>query len=284
MSSCSSIFVKGVSVPASVPAHKRIRGGVYLDTDTDFQFRLSRALEELTDLSKIKTDGALGFSLPSTPINDLILRRFILPSVADSYSQEINVFVFVGSRTLPMEQLFVLGYKGGVYECEMRMGDDHWLVGAKDLKLKDIDLGDEFVYDYQNMIPFNNLGAYTDGTQGVRFPIAFFGAWAGASGRFTTATTNFRPFYSFLWMLQKGFCKLGWQFRSPVFESDWGRRLICYLMDKDYATNAANIEEKLFSAVDPIQFVSIQSGDILKWVFPTEIFDNGGHYDNTNGN
>ena len=218
MSSCSSIFVKGVSVPASVPAHKRIRGGVYLDTDTDFQFRLSRALEELTDLSKIKTDGALGFSLPSTPINDLILRRFILPSVADSYSQEINVFVFVGSRTLPMEQLFVLGYKGGQYECEIRMGEDHWVVGAKDLKLYDIDLGEEFVYDYQNMIPYNNLGAYTDGTQGLRFPAAFYGKWAGYQNKFTVDTLSFRPFYALLWVLRKGFCKIGWSFRSPVFD------------------------------------------------------------------
>lgn len=283
MSNCSSIFVKGISVPASVPAHKRTRGGVYLDTDTDFQFRLSRVLEELSDLSKIKVDGALGFSLPSTPLNDLILRPFILPSVADSYSRALNVFVFVGSRTLQMEQMFVLGYKGGQYECEIRMGEEHWIVGAKDLKLKDIDLGDEFVYDYQNMIPYNNLGGYTDGTQGVRFPAAFYGKWASNQDRFTIDTLSFRPFYSLLWMLQKGFCNLGWSFRSPVFESDWGRRLICYLMDKDYTSKAVNLDEKLFSAVSPTQSITIQSGTIINWVFQNEILDNGGHYNNATG-
>jgi len=32
-------------------------------------------------------------------------------------------------------------------------------------------------------------------------------------------------------VLQKGFCLIGWKFRSPVLESDWGRHLLTYVLE-----------------------------------------------------
>ena len=67
-----------------------INDGVFVfDTDDDFDLRLTKNLEELTDIYKIKVDGILGFDLPATPKNNLVLRRYIDPH--GTISNKINV-------------------------------------------------------------------------------------------------------------------------------------------------------------------------------------------------
>ena len=41
---------------------------------------------------------------------------------------------------------------------------------------------------------------------------------------------DFLPWIHLLKILEVGFCKIGWKFRSPILETDWGRRLITYIL------------------------------------------------------
>jgi hypothetical protein len=273
--------VHSSSINAGVPPHRRFEGGIYLDLDNDFQIRLSKVLEELFDIGKIRVEGVLGFSIPSTPTNDLVLRPYVLPTRAGG-GTPINVYISIGSRIVPNTRLYIVGYRNGEYDCELRPSDEHWIVGAKDLKLKDIDLGDTFTVGAASLQAFNALGGYVDGTQGARFPLAFYGAWHGKeTGRISPV--NYRPFLSLLWVLQKGACALGWTFRSPVFESDWGRRLIGYMISGDFFTDKAALEERKFSAIRSSALSGYVSSTDVKIVFDVETFDNGGHYNNATG-
>lgn len=282
MSCCVSILVHNSSLNAGIPPAQRVSNGLYLDLDSDFQLRLSKVLEELFDINKIRVDGVLGFGIPSTPTNDLVLRQYVLPTRV-GVAPPLNVYIYIGSRILPNTELHVVGYKNGEYDCELRPSGTHWVVGAKNLKLKDIDLGDPFVVGATTLQNFNGLGGYVDGTQGARFPLAFYGAWHGKqTGKISPV--NYRPFLSLLWVLQKGACALGWTFRSPVFESDWGRRLIGYMVSDEFFTDKTLLVERRFSARRTFVDSPVSLFPSASWHFGSpirfsdELFDNGGHF------
>jgi hypothetical protein len=232
-----------------------INDGVFVfDTDDDFDLRLTKNLEELTDIYKIKVDGILGFDLPATPKNNLVLRRYIDPH--GTISNKINVQVWVNdSKTLRFTDLYVIGYRNKSYQCEIRTGLEHWIIAAKDLKLNEIDLnnGNKIAYTEAFINQQNALDEYTDGSIGIRFPLVNYGRFVSAN---TITAQDFRPFVSELWLLQRAFCQIGWKFRSTVLESDFGRRNIAYLLDKDYGFD----ENKLSLLRANIQRTTAQNG------------------------
>jgi hypothetical protein len=255
-----------------------INDGVFVfDTDDDFDLRLTKNLEELTDIYKIKVDGILGFDLPATPKNNLVLRRYIDPH--GTISNKINVQVWVNdSKTLRFTDLYVIGYRNKSYQCEIRTGLEHWIIAAKDLKLNEIDLnnGNKIAYTEAFINQQNALDEYTDGSIGIRFPLVNYGRFVSAN---TITAQDFRPFVSELWLLQRAFCQIGWKFRSTVLESDFGRRNIAYLLDKDYGFD----ENKLSLLRANIQRTTAQNGttnngDVVEY---KNVIENAGGYWNT---
>jgi hypothetical protein len=282
--SSQCLSIKVIDTPASVPDWQRINGYAYLDTDDDFNVRASKKLEQL-EIGQIEIESVLGFSLPGGPLNDLILRSHVLPNVIDNNFESIRVVIMAGSRALRQTDLFILGYNAGgnpTYDVEIRTAkEDHWIVGAKDLPFKDINLGGLFTFEEATVVAQNALDEYIDGDIGIRFPIAFFGAWSSKNG---IQLIDFRPQYSLLWLLQQGFCALGWSFRSNAFESEYGRRLITYMLDKNYGQDPNLVASRAFSAslsTDIDMFPPENNAVII--VFDNEIFDTGGNYDETTG-
>jgi len=86
------------------------------------------------------------------------------------------------------------------------------------------------------------MGKYFDGDEGVYFQPAHYGNWEDEAlyddtdnnsntpdvltKRSKMRPSDIRPFFHLLAAYQKSFCSKGWDFNSPVFETNWGRRLI----------------------------------------------------------
>lgn len=267
-------------------------GMIILDTDTNFSLRLTKQLESLSNLNNIKIDGVLGFSLPATPKNDLLLRRYVMPNTADATFDGIDVNIQIGSRRIKQNKLFVLRYAAGQYDIEIRNTIEHWIFGAKNLKLVDLDLGAKFDFTISNIFNYSGTGPeeYLDGGSGLRWPLAFYGGWFGKQRE--PILSDMRPWFSILYLLQKGFCQLGWSFRSTVLESDYGRRLISYLLAEDFGQDAAVLESRKFAAntaVDTAWYYSAVGGGFnvpiaaKKVIFEVETEDIGNNYDPSTG-
>lgn len=265
---------------------------ITLDTDSGFSLRLTKQLEALSNLNNIKIDGVLGFSLPATPKNDLLLRRYVMPNTADATFDGIDVNIQIGSRTVKQNKLFVLRYANKQYDIEIRNTVEHWIFGAKNLKLVDLDLGAKFDFTIANIFNYSSSGpgAYVDGDSGLRFPLAFYGGWFGNQRE--PILSDMRPWFSILYLLQKGYCQLGWKFRSTVLESDYGRRLIAYLLAEDFGQDAGTLESRKFAANTDTStpwFYSAVGGGFnvpiaaKKVIFETETEDIGNNYDNATG-
>jgi hypothetical protein len=282
--SSQCLSIKVIDTPASVPDWQRINGYAYLDTDDDFNVRASKKLEQL-EIGQIEIESVLGFSLPGGPLNDLILRSHVLPNVIDNNFESIRVVIMAGSRALRQTDLFILGYNAGgnpTYDVEIRTAEtDHWIVGAKNLMFEDINLGGLFTFEEATVTAQNALGQYIDGDIGIRFPLVYFGAWSSKNG---IQLIDFRPQYSLLWLLQQGFCALGWSFRSNAFESEYGRRLITYMLDKNYGQDPNLIASRAFNVAlttDIDMFPPENNAIII--IFDNVLSNPGGNYDETTG-
>lgn len=262
---------------------------ITLDTDSGFSLRLTKQLEALSNLNNIKIDGVLGFSLPATPKNDLLLRRYVMPNTADATFDGIDVNIQIGSRTVKQNKLFVLRYANKQYDIEIRNTVEHWIFGAKNLKLVDLDLGAKFDFTIANIFNYSSSGPeeYVDGDSGLRFPLAFYGGWFGKQRE--PISSDMRPWFSILYLLQKGYCQLGWKFRSTVLESDYGRRLIAYLLAEDFGQDAGTLESRKFAAnktTDEIWygvFGPVRIPITKTIIFDNETEDTGNNYDNSTG-
>lgn len=241
-----------VQNPPFVPAmYLEPDGAAYLDIGDDFSLRFSKRLEELTDINTIKTDSVLGFSVPSTPKNDVILGSALSPNRVDNTFTGFPVIIYMGTHIISQKTLFPVQRNSDEYEIEVRNSVQHWAVLAKDLNLNTLKLRDEpFEFTNNNINDTNDLGPYTDGGEILRFPVAYY-------GQFTDkriipplkyiqhiGVSDFRPYFSILGILQKAFCSIGWTFRSSILESDYGRRLITYILDKEFGTDEATADSR----------------------------------------
>ena len=214
-----------------------VHDGELLDTSPDF-LRLTRNVEELTDLAQIKVDGALGFSLPDTEQNRKHLRPLIDPHLKER-ERWLNVEVQAGGHVTDFTRLFVLEYSRGNYEVELRLPETHWTERAKNLLLKDIDIEDiELTED--NVTDSWDNAPYVDGNSPWVFPPAFYGVLM--RGNFL-GIEDFRPWIWDLALLQQGFCQIGWEFRSSILESTAGRSNASYLIDNAYYTESTFTSE-----------------------------------------
>lgn len=238
-------------------------GAAYLDISDDFSLRFSKRLEELTDVNTIKTDSVLGFSVPTTPKNDVILKSALSPNRVDNVFAGFPVILYLGSSVVSQKTLFPIRRSSTEYEIEVRNSIEHWAVLGKDLLLNSLKLReDDFEFTNTNINEINDLGAYEDGEEVFRFPVAYYGQFTDK--RIIPPLVNpqhigvgdFRPYFSILGLLQKAFCSIGWSFRSPILESDYGRRLLTYIINKDYGADeeTANARDLRIELEEDLEF------------------------------
>lgn len=241
-----------ISTYANYLPSKFTENGIFtFDVNDDFDIKISRFLEQLTDINKIKVDGILGFDLPGGR-NDILLKKYVDPHGTAKGFIDVRISAS-DSNELYFYELYVVDYikLTDQYSCELRAGYEHWIKSAKELKLNQINFTDDekVTYSIDSVKEQNLLGKYDNGTLGVRYPLANYGKFTNIDKGLQLQ--DYRPYLSYLWVLQKGFCKLGWKFRSPIFESEFGRRLITYILDKNFGVDDKRIDSfKVLATAD----------------------------------
>lgn len=205
-------------------------GILKLDADSDFQVRTTRKLEELIEFDKISIDQPLDFSIPRSRKNDSELGWYVDPSLNNPAFKPIKCQVVIGGYTLQHSLIHVVSCseKEQRYEVELRNDESHWIFGAKNLKLRSIKNWPLFVINKQNIVDSWGTPRYIDGDIGVQFPLVYHGAWYQTGN---VKIIDFRPWVNRLALLQRAFSDIGWQFKCPYLETNWGRELIDYLID-----------------------------------------------------
>lgn len=249
-------------------------GSVLFDLSNDTKFAESYEAGALSEFDSIKGSGVLGFDLPRSKKNDLILSGYGVPSVigADQYLL-LGVLAFKNGRPIRQNRLRVLQNSDATkaYETELVDSSTFWKDQLSSVRLCDLDLG-SFILSRANLQSnWANDSQYTANSGGVWFPLVHYGNWQfpatyNEDDTIDTTTTStpsdFRPWFHVLYLLEKLFCKIGWKFRSPILETpEWGRRLITYVLANFDGTSG--LEGFEFRAATEESYFNSNSGNAV---------------------
>jgi hypothetical protein len=235
--------IRVVNIPDNTPSEYLTSEGYLLfDLPEGFRFTATKVRNELTDINTLRDEAALPFDIIKTPKNRWIVNKFISPNVVNKIYDPIPVLAYEGSYYFNFDSLFLQGVNDDTfaYTAQLVKASDFWLSAIRKITLNDLDFG-EFEFTKANVeATWDNL-EYIDGDDGFVFPLVDFG---GMPERYFSDTvvpfesqdeTNIgneqlRPFFSLLAIMQKGFCSVGWRFRSPILETSRFRKVWCYLL------------------------------------------------------
>lgn len=232
--------------------------------------------EELTDFNKIQVNESIGVDVPKTPRNDMILSH-VLDHNTFRRKNGILVRAWQGASPLIWNRLFVVKDNSSGYSIELRHGDNHWVVQANRLHLNKLDLG-EFEFSKNNVEDIQeNNDIYLDGDLGIYFPLVNFGS-TYRNGFITPE--DYRVHHYVLNILQKGFCAIGYTFKSPIFESTKWRKVSSYILS---ATYGDFVDKKRFevSFIEDFEFEFLTPQLVL--LFDDVIVDEQNSYEVSSG-
>lgn len=259
-------------------------GYVYLDLKDDFDLRETKQVTELTDSNKLKFTFQLGFDLIDSHKNFSILKKFIHSNITDNTFEQIRVDVVTGSKVLNDNELYVRRTVNGSISGELRLGLEHWAIMSSSLKLNQIE-HDNFTFNKQNIKGFvRNRYPYVDGDSGVWFPVGNYGNLIfdhsnNATNEYIIPIAQFRPYHYVTSLLQKGFCEIGWKFESPLFESNYGRKILTYIINRNYGLEPSRVEMLNARAeVDSSYTMGFQYGSFGRVRFPEIDNDISGNF------
>jgi len=245
-----NIEIQVTNLPPEVSARFEGKTTVDLDLPVDFSLRLSKDVLSLSVLGKIKVEGILGFGLPYTDTNNIVFGAYKTPLTLDNRTVFYTVQVKVDGHGLQFDRLQIKGRddKKSEWEVELSRRPDHWVELSSQLKTNELDFG-SFTMSKTAIIGNWTTpayeGDYTDPNTGQRpyyWPLVDYGGWVdlseapqGSIGRFkAVAVEDFRPWLSWIYILRAGFCRIGWNLESVLFDLDDIRRLWVYDLRPDY--------------------------------------------------
>ena len=198
--------------------------GVFLDLPEDFDIRVTKQLEELTELSKIKQDVALTFDLDFSPINDLLLQKFAYHLRTEDI-EPLEVEIISQDARLPFNLLYCKDVDDTERKYVISIQGGNWLSDLSELRLCDIDLG-TFTYSEANV-----LASWANTSDLVIFPIVDYGR--------TIMTADYtlkdlRPMFNVDKLIKAAFCAIGWNFNCEFYSSSRGSRLYNTLSPDDW--------------------------------------------------
>jgi len=284
----SCIQIRLVDRPSHVgQRHESQDGFLYLDMPDDFDYRQVRRVTELSDIYKLKFDFTIEVDIIPTPRNYAILKNYSNPNVLDpSHLLPVPVHLVSGSHVLEDNDLYVTKCTKKQITVKIRLGLNHWGRKSQSVKLCELDLG-EFTFSCDNILQVvENDYLYQDGNAGIWFPAAVYGTPRSEfdysplgvidinSVRYIFPREFLRPWFHATFMLQKLFCELGYEFCSPLFDSDLGRTIGHYMIDKAFGTSQIS-EETVPPFPDPIETNRVRSldasarllGDTMPYVY-----------------
>lgn len=195
---------------------------VYLDVDSDFNLRLSKAIEEITEVGEISQSASISNSIPVTHRNNACLEQFEANVFIRSVDY-LEVEVRFDGDILPLHKLTVVNWRDREGRIEIELFGTGWVTDLENILLRSLDLG-TFEYTLENVNEtWSNTTAFACPA------LAHYGGWndEGKSGR-----KDLRFWFNLTQLMNKAFCKIGWSFRSPFFQNSIGAQFYGYLSDK----------------------------------------------------
>lgn len=253
MSSCTQIIARGLS-PETIGRLGGIAEAV-LDLPPGFSHRFSKDAERLSSINKIISEGVLSFNLPFSAVNDAVFVDYESPLVLDQTRDFISVSVRIDGHEIAFDRMAVIGRvdKDKQWECQLYRREDHWIELIQEKALNTIDFGDYFYLTKANVESTWDAPAYdgdftpytepgTGFNPAAHFPLLDFGnlvdqtpqAQLESGGWKPVCLEDFRPLLSFVYILKRGFCEIGWTLDGLVFDSEWFRRLWVYILKPDF--------------------------------------------------
>ena len=234
--SCISIFLK--NTPTGLPDQCYDRHGRVRLNLTEVEIEKTKRVEELTEFDNISGSGVLGFKLLDDLCNCAILKSYGDPS---SYEFDQNFCIPVvaceGYTSIEQNTLRIVQRVEDGWEVELINDETNWKNALSKFKMCDIDCP-IFRFGLTALEESWNNPIYQDGDTGLYFPLTHYGNWSNPAiydedGILTdpaiVTLPDFRPWFHILPLLRKAFCQVGYEFKSPILESEWGRRLITYI-------------------------------------------------------
>lgn len=215
--------------PSGLPANFLDDGRFFFDLGEDFIFEETESVEELTDINEIKGAAIMGFSIPYSEKNLLVLEGFRDPNVQSFDYRPIKVVAISGDRVLRQNLLVVKDFSDSEASFEVELLDEKtvWVQAAKELYLCDLDLG-TFIYTESNILNIWPNQSWTGGGDDFYLPVAHYGRFY--SGTNQTQPEDYRPWFFASAILKKGFKELGWRLEGPWVTSPRLLKIWTYLL------------------------------------------------------
>ena len=200
------------------------------------KFERSKKVDQAA-LDRVSSEGVLGFFLVLTEKNTWAITNAI-QAERGLGSKGFYVQAWDDNIILPQTFLRIYNKTRRGTEAELVMHEDFWAISIKRLKLCQIEFPNFLLTEANLRDNWANNNIYRDGDSGLYFPLVHYGNWQTAAvydddliqTQGSAGEADFRPFIHVLALLQRGFCKLGYKFRSPILETEFGRSLIAYLL------------------------------------------------------
>lgn len=261
-------------VPTNTPEHfLDDQGRLVLDYCPEFK-RSKKA--DQAELDRPSAEGVLGFFLVNTPKNEWALKN----NFAYVQAWQDNII-------LPQTFLRVYNRTRRGMEVELVMDSSFWAIAIRKIKLCQLNLGTFLLTEANLRNNWANNARYNDGDSGLYFPLVHYGNWNGTSAIWDkdgdtdilisaggANEADFRPWFHILYLLQQGFCSIGYRFRSPILETDWGRRLIEYvLVDLEGDNSLENFKVRVYQT-ETYKAWAVSTPESIPgnpaWLAPTE--------------
>ncbi len=265
-----------INLPDFIASFFEGHTSVDLELPENFSIRLTKSVERLSILNTISTEGALGFSVPFTQRNNCLLSEYSTPVTLGGAQPFYDVRVQVNGTGLAFTRLWVKSKNDPNKEWDLELTRDpnHWVELSSQISPADLDFG-YFALSESNIFDSwaNNQydGDPTDinsGAYPIYWPLVDYGGWCDLSlpeqqnqesAVKAVGVEDFRPWVSLRYILQAGFCKIGWTLQSVLFESEHFRRIWVYALKPDY-----------YSAV-----YDQMGGRVVGGIFEIQNFDDG---------
>ncbi len=265
-----------------IPDHLKINGKVFLSLPADISYETIETNISLDEDNQNNVSAANEIDLDSNdPVNKLILSPLIDAHVAGQSFDTLLIRAIINGEVQPYDGLYVddKNDEESTFTIVLTDRENNPLVLASETFLNKLIFG-FFTYSRENIEAQFDDYIYEDGDPGYIYKFAWYGR---AYDRDRFIVEDLRPWFSPLHLIRKGLAEFGWQFKSPILETQFFRKVWCYLSDSTYGGNGGdNLDEfKFFAQLEgPVTLGEsiIQRGAPAERIDIPEVFDNGNDY------
>lgn len=228
------------------PSHVPLTMSLELDLLSTTEVRLSEAVQRIS-----QGDLSLSYTLPlvvsNTPKNLILL--------GDTPRKNFRCEVKLNGYPLPITALYWYNITNTEISLDLIHAQRDWASLLKNRKLNEIEYrinGSVSILEEDVQDMWANGGEWQDDTHPFYFaPIRYNGLvsqlytsaddgidYTNIDGVTTLTYSDLRPLISMLFTLKEMFKLIGWNFRSPFFEADYGRSIYAYILKPEFAKDS----------------------------------------------